>query len=84
MGSSSWLQRQTSHRGPRRRSQHRPATARFRPWMEALDHRWLPSQIGLTVSSLADSGPGTLRAAITAADGGSARSYVIGLSLIHI
>jgi hypothetical protein len=42
-----------------------------RPQLEALEDRWLPSQIGLTVSSLADSGPGTLRAAILAADAGS-------------
>jgi predicted outer membrane repeat protein len=36
--------------------------------VESLEDRWLPSHIGLTVTSPADSGPGTLRAAILAAD----------------
>jgi predicted outer membrane repeat protein len=35
-----------------------------------LEERWLPAQIGLTVSSLADSGAGSLRAAILTADAG--------------
>jgi hypothetical protein len=39
--------------------------------LEALDDRIVPSQIALTVSSLADSGPSTLRAAIMSADAGS-------------
>jgi hypothetical protein len=43
----------------------------YRPRLEVLEDRWLPSQIGLTVTSLADSGPGTLRAAIQTADAGS-------------
>jgi hypothetical protein len=43
----------------------------FRPRLEALEDRCLPSQVGLTVTSLADSGPGTLRAAIQTADAGS-------------
>ena len=68
---SSWLRKQTSIQCPRARAQHRPAAQRFRPQLEALEDRWLPSQIGLTVSSLADSGPGTLRAAIQTADAGS-------------
>jgi hypothetical protein len=53
-----------SHRPPRK-----PLT--YRPRLEALEDRCLPSQIGLTVTSLADSGPGTLRAAIQTADSGS-------------
>lgn len=48
----------------------RPPT-RFRPRLEPLADRWLPSQIGLTVRSLADAGPGTLRAAIVTANAGS-------------
>jgi predicted outer membrane repeat protein len=39
--------------------------------MEALEDRWLPSQIGLTVTTLSDAGPGSLRAAILTADAGS-------------
>jgi hypothetical protein len=68
---SSWLgKRQRSaprgrrHASPRKRSSYRPR-------LEVLEDRWLPSQIGLTVTSLADSGPGTLRAAIQTADAGS-------------
>jgi hypothetical protein len=58
-------------RPPQGRAPTRPATAQFRPRLEALEDRWLPSQVGLTVNSLADSGPGTLRAAILTADAGS-------------
>jgi predicted outer membrane repeat protein len=39
--------------------------------LEALEDRWLPSQISLPVTSLADPGPGSLRAAILTADAGS-------------
>jgi hypothetical protein len=45
-----------------------PSVLRFRPRLEALEARWVPSQVSLTVTSLADSGPGTLRAAIQTAD----------------
>jgi hypothetical protein len=44
---------------------------RFHPRLEGLEDRWFPSQVGLTVNSLADSGPGTLRSAILTADAGS-------------
>ena len=60
---SSWLRRRLSNPVPQNRNPHH-----FRPRLEALEDRWLPSQIGLTVTSLADSGPGTLRAAILTAD----------------
>jgi predicted outer membrane repeat protein len=63
---SSWLRRRLSNHVPRNRNPHH-----FRPRLEALEDRWLPAQIGLTVTSLADSGPGTLRAAIFTADAGS-------------
>ena len=52
------------HGTPRKRSS-------FRPRLEALEDRWLPSQISLPVTSLADSSPGSLRAAILTADAGS-------------
>src|SRR5437763_400757 len=61
----------TSNTAPRGRTRHRPAD-RFRPGLEALDDRVVPAQVSLTVSSLADSGPGTLRAAILTADAGKA------------
>src|SRR5262249_7379048 len=71
MGFSSWLgkRQRSSPSGRRHRSPGKRPT--FRPRLEALEDRWLPSQAGLTVNSLADSGPGTLRAAIQAADAGS-------------
>jgi predicted outer membrane repeat protein len=79
---SSWLGKRDrsspsgrSHASPRRRPSYRPR-------LEALEDRWLPSQIGLTVSSLADSGPGTLRAAIQAADAGSpSDKFTIGFGV---
>jgi predicted outer membrane repeat protein len=62
--------------------QQRPAARRFRPRLEALEDRWLPTQIGLTISSLADAGPGTLRAAIQTADAGSpSDKFTIGFSV---
>jgi hypothetical protein len=77
----SWLRNQTSIRSSRGRAQDRPRAARFRPQLEALEDRWLPSTLTvannlgkvtqvpstLTVTSLADSGPGSLRAEIAAA-----------------
>jgi predicted outer membrane repeat protein len=68
MGFLSWLRNRTSNRALRGRTQRRPAAPRFRPQLEALEDRMVPAQIGLTVNSLADSGPGTLRAAILDAD----------------
>jgi hypothetical protein len=64
-----------SHAFPRRRSSYRPR-------LEAFEDRWLPSQVGLTVTSLADSGPGTLRAAILTADAGSPSDrFTIGFAV---
>jgi hypothetical protein len=58
---SSWLRNLHSTGRPR-------SVLRFRPRLEALEARWVPSQVSLNVTSLADSGPGTLRAAIQTAD----------------
>jgi predicted outer membrane repeat protein len=71
MGFSSWLGNWTRSRASRGRTPRRPAAARFRPQLEGLEDRWLPSQVPLTVSSLADSGTGSLRAALLTADAGS-------------
>jgi hypothetical protein len=57
---------------PRTHSPARPR-ATFRPRVDALEERWLPAQIGLTVTSLADSGLGALRAAILTADANPAK-----------
>jgi hypothetical protein len=63
--------------GAGRTRRHRPPAVR-RLDLECLEHRTVLSSVTLTVSSLADTGSGTLRAAITAADGGAAKnSYVI-------
>ena len=81
---TSWLRsRLRSNPSERRRrdgAAHPRAT--FRPRLEVLEDRWLPAQIGLTVSSLADSGPGTLRAAILTADAGSpSDKFTVGFTV---
>jgi hypothetical protein len=69
---SSWLaKRQRCSPSGRRRTSSRKRPI-CRPRLEALEDRWLPSQVSLTVSSLADSGSGTLRDAINTADAGKA------------
>jgi predicted outer membrane repeat protein len=71
----SWLRTRKRHGTPRRR-------ATFRPLLEALEGRTVPSQIGLSVTSPADSGPGTLRAAILTADAGSpSDKFTIGFAV---
>src|SRR5262249_49668572 len=61
---SSWLRNWVSRRALRIR-QHRAAPPRFRPRLETLQHRDLPSP--LTVLNTTDSGPGSLRAKIPTA-----------------
>jgi hypothetical protein len=61
MGLSSWLPN-------RQRSETAIKRATFRPRFEALEDRWMPST--LTVTSIADSGAGSLRADIAVAQTG--------------
>ena len=58
---ASWLRNQKRHSSPRKRPN-------FRPTLEALEDRWLPST--LTVMNDLDSGAGSLRAEIAAAHAG--------------
>src|SRR5262249_19472175 len=77
-----WLRNRTPRRPVQGRTLHRSAAVRFRPRLEGLEDRWLPAQIGLTVSSLADSGPGTLRCAIlTANTGGHSDKFTISFGV---
>jgi hypothetical protein len=76
-----WLRdlRSACHNG--RTGRRRPAL-RARPRLEPLEDRWLPSQIGLTVSSLADAGTGSLRAAVLTANAGSQKDqFTIGFAV---
>jgi hypothetical protein len=77
-----WLRNQTPSLPVQGRTLHQSAAVRFYPRLEGLEDRWLPSQLGLTVSSLADSGPGTLRSAIlTANAGGHADKFTISFGV---
>jgi predicted outer membrane repeat protein len=76
-----WLRNLRSAYHNCRTGRPRPAL-HFHPRLEALEDRAVPAQIGLTVNSLADSGPGTLRAAILTADAGShPDQFTIGFSV---
>ena len=65
---SSWLRNWTSNGVTRKGARHRAAPPRFRPQLEALENRIVPST--LIVNSAADSGAGSLRAEIAAASSG--------------
>jgi hypothetical protein len=64
----SWLRNRTSNRTTPGRAQHRPAAPRFRPQLEALEGRDVPST--LTVTNGLDGGTGSLRGEIDAAQNG--------------
>src|SRR5262249_3828051 len=77
---SSWLwNRKRSYSGQHRRTQKSSPGKRatFRPRLEALEDRWLPST--LTVLNNLDSGPGSLRAAIAAASSGDTINFANSL-----
>src|SRR5262245_28119089 len=69
MSFTRWLSERL-RRPPRPTSRSRSSAARhsFRPALEALERRWVPST--LTVTSVADKGAGSLRADIAAAQSG--------------
>ena len=80
MGLSSWLpRRQRSYPGAGRRAQRSPGKrATFRPLLEALEDRTVPST--LTVTSAADSGTGSLRYEIAAANSGDTINFAPSLA----
>ncbi len=67
-----WLQRRTSPRAARARTDSR----RSRPHIEELEGRWVPS----TVTNLADAGPGSLRQALLDTPAGGTVDFQAGLS----
>jgi predicted outer membrane repeat protein len=74
----SWLRSRTSIRAPRGRAQHRPTAPRFRPRLEALEDRCVPST--LTVTNNQDFVAGSLRAEIAAANSGDTIQFAPSLS----
>src|SRR3954447_4092298 len=56
----------------------RPAPRAFRPCLECLEGRWVPST--LTVTSAADSGAGSLRADVAAAHNGDTVAFAPSLA----
>jgi hypothetical protein len=73
----SWLRNRTSTRGPSGPAQQRPASPRYRPRIEVLEGRCLPST--LTVTNNLDSGTGSLRADIAAAQSGDTIVFAASL-----
>ena len=61
---SSWLRNRNSNARAKRATAARPKHTRFRPLLEALEDRCVPST--LTVTNTLDSGTGSLRAEIAA------------------
>src|SRR6516225_8670720 len=75
---SSWLRNRNSNARAKRATASRPKHTRFRPLLEALEDRWLPST--LTVLNNQDSGAGSLRAEIAAAQNGDSIVFASGLN----
>jgi hypothetical protein len=74
----SLLRSLTPLRSPQGRARHRPRAPRFRPQLDCLEDRCVPST--LTVTSTADSGPGSLRADIAAAQPGDTINFASSLN----
>ncbi len=78
MSLTSWLRIGPANHPSWARPRRRPAPPRLGPRLETLEDRTLlTTQFPLVVTSLADSGPGTLRDAITAANALVADQFVI-------
>jgi hypothetical protein len=73
----SWLHQRMTGRPHTRRTSARKPRRRFRPQLDALEDRWMPST--MTVTSLADHGHGTLRAEIAAAHSGDTIDFAPSL-----
>ena len=71
---SSWLQNRKRHGYPRKRPT-------FRPTLETLEDRWVPST--LTVTNINDSGAGSLRAAIAIADAAKTSDTIVFASSLN-
>jgi parallel beta-helix repeat protein len=74
---STWLRNHSGKRAPRGQAPPRPTALRFRPQLEALEDRWVPST--LTVTNNLDSGAGSLRAEVAAAHNGDTIVFAPGL-----
>jgi hypothetical protein len=74
----SWLHKRMTGRPQTQRTPQRKPTLRFRPQLETLEARDVPST--LTVTSAADSGPGSLRAEIAAANPGDTINFAPSLN----
>jgi hypothetical protein len=72
---SSWLRNRTTTPRANRAAALRQRPARFRPGLEMLEDRWVPST--LTVTNTLDSGAGSLRADIAAATSGDTIAFNI-------
>ena len=78
MSFTRWLSNRLGlSRRPVSRMQRPAARPRFRPMLEGLEDRWMPST--LTVSNNLDSGPGSLRADIAAAHSGDTINFASSL-----
>src|ERR1700746_1938179 len=75
---SSWLRKRKPNRGAPGRG-NRAAAVRFRPYVETLEDRWLPSTLTVT-SPLDDGSSGTLRATLAAAASGDSIVFDNSLS----
>jgi hypothetical protein len=74
------VRNRTSIRSPRGRAQDRPAVARFRPRLEALEDRCAPST--LKVTNTYDNGPGSLRYEIAHASSSGKDTIVFERSVL--